>query len=128
MKEIKEYIDKFIELLPAEKSITGYEAERRASQFLVACAHIANWRHMYRQEKIKATSMERAIYSNVLSNVASSKITESKIKVEADPSYIAARESLEGWDNDLDYLKTYYDIFLNSHIQLRAMAKEQNNV
>jgi len=125
MKEIKDFLESYTQLLPSDKGISPFEAERRAAQFLVACAHIANWRHLYGQEKIRTTSLERAVYSNVLSVLGGSKITESKIKVEAAPEYLLSREALETSENDLNFLKTYYEIFLNAHIQYRNMAKSE---
>jgi hypothetical protein len=65
------------------------------------------------------------VYSNVLSVLGGSKITESKIKVEAAPEYLLSREALETSENDLNFLKTYYEIFLNAHIQYRNMAKSE---
>ena len=45
-------------------------------------------------------------------------------KSKAECSYIEAREQLEQIENDLSYLKTYYEVFQNAHIFYRGQARD----
>lgn len=127
MEQIKKLIDKYVKMLPIEgKFLPPTEAEKRASDFLVACAHVTNHRHDLGNTKIEAVSLERAVYGAVVSNADSKKVTEQRIMAEADKDYQTARENLEQVDNDMTYLKTYYEIFNNAHIFYRQMAKGES--
>lgn len=127
MKDLQAFIDKYVKMLPIEgKLLSQPEAERRASEFLVACAHVTNLKHDFGNEKIKASSLERAVYAQVISASDSKKITESKLMAEAHEDYQAARENLEQIDNDINFLKSYYEIFLNAHLFYRGQARDLN--
>ncbi len=128
MQEIKDQLAVYEKLLPVGKSVSFVEAERRAGEFLVAMATITNLRHIFSEEKIKYTSVLAAVYAEGLSKATAKTVTENKVTVEASQEYQSARESVERIENDLSYLKAFYDIFLNGHLFYRQMAKEQNNV
>jgi hypothetical protein len=113
MQEIKDYIDKIAALLPVTTSISIPEAEKRAGGFLSAQASITNWRHLLSKEKIKLTTLQSAIYSQQLNQCTGKTVTENKLTVEASSEYSTAREALEDIENDLSYLKAYYEIFSN---------------
>lgn len=123
MNEIKDQINKFEALLPVPQSISMPEAERRAGEFLVVMAKIADWKHLLGKEKIKLTSIQTAIYAEELSNGKAKTMTENKVTAEASTRYISSREALEEMDNDISYLKTYYEIFNNAHLFYRQMCK-----
>jgi len=53
-------------------------------------------------------------------------MTENKMTAEASKEYTEAREDLEGIENDLSYLKSYYDIFRDAHIFYRQMSKGES--
>lgn len=126
MSDMKVFIDKYSALLPVGTSISYVEAERRAGEFLVALAMITNWRHLLGNDKIKLTSVQTAVYAEEMSKGTSKTVTENKLNAEASAAYTNARESLEEIENDLSYLKAYYDIFTNGHIFYRTMAKGVN--
>jgi len=126
MNNMKEYLDQYAKLLPLNKSISLTEAERRAGEFLSAMATITDWRHTFNEEKIKFTSIQAAVYAEELSKGTAKTITENKITVEASKEYAAAREELERIENDLSYLKAYFEIFSQAHIYYRQMAKGDN--
>jgi hypothetical protein len=126
MKEIKEFIVKYSELLPVGKSVSFTEAERRAGEFLSAQASITEYRHVLNEEKIRLLTAQTATFAEEMSKGTSKTVTENKMHAEASASYIAAREELERLENDLSYLKAYYDIFQNAHVFYRQMAKGEN--
>ena len=123
MKQIKSKIEEAQKLLPVNKSISMPEAESRAGAFLLIMAHITDIRHELNGMKIKALSIQSAVYADVISKGEFKTVTENKIAAEASTAYIDAREELENLENDTSYLKTYYDIFNNAHIFYRTMAK-----
>lgn len=126
MKEIKDTIQKYQDLLPLNKSISTTEAERRAGEFLAVMATITEWRHILAEDKIRNVTMQNAVYAQELAACTGKTITENKITVEASESYSKTRENLEGIENDLSYLKAYYDIFMSAHVFYRQMAKSES--
>lgn len=128
MKEIKEFIDETAGLLPLAKSISMPDAERRASLFLAAMAKITNWKHMLAEEKIKLLSIQTSVYAEQISKGTAKTITENKLTAEASSEYTVAREDFERIENDISYLKAYYEVFNNAHIFYRTMAKGGNEL
>jgi hypothetical protein len=127
VKEIKEFIDEYKRLLPLSKSISSVEAERRAGKFLEAMATIADCKHEFTKVKIKDLSVQTATYAQELAKGTGKTITENKVTAEASEVYVTAREALEGTENDISYLKTYYEIFNNAHVLYRNLAKGENS-
>lgn len=123
----QDFIEQYLELLPTTNGVSQVEAERRAAEFLVGAAHLSTLRQLYANELSKALSMERAMYCRILATIKGEKITENKIKIEANHEYQEYREKLEGIQSDIDYLKQHHDIFFNAHIFYRQLAKGDNN-
>ena len=126
MSALKEILEKYEPLLPVGTSISYTEAEKRAGLFLEAMAMITNARHILNSEKIKLLSVQTATYAQEMSKGTAKTVTENKLSAEASESYTKAREDLENIDNDLSYLKAFYDIYNNAHIFYRTMAKGVN--
>lgn len=126
MNDIKTLIEKYVALLPVGTSVSYTEAERRAGEFLVAQASITDLRHILNNEKIKLLSVQTATFTLEMAKQDAKTITEKKMFVEASEAYTKAREELEAIDNDLAYLKAYYEIFGNGHIFFRNMAKGES--
>lgn len=123
MNEMKTNLDRFTSLLSMSSSVSYTEAEKRSSEFLVAMAIVAEYKHLLTQEKIKALSIQTAVYAQEMSKGAGKTMTQDKINAEASDEYTKAREDLEALDNDISYLKAHYDIFNNAHIFFRNLAK-----
>lgn len=126
MSDMREYIEQYAKLLPVGSSISFVEAERRAGEFLVAQATITDWRHLLSAERIKLTSLQTAVYAEKMAQGTAKTVTENKMTAEASPEYMKAREELEQVENDLSYLKAYYDIFSGAHVFYRQMARGEN--
>lgn len=127
MSDFKEYIEKYQALLPVGTSISYTEAEKRAGLFLEAQATITDWRHTLSSEKIRLLSVQTAVYAEKMAAGTAKTVTENKLTAEASAEYTKAREDLEHIENDLSYLKAFYDIFQNAHIFYRTMAKGDNS-
>lgn len=126
MNEIKDYIAEKSKLLALNKSISIPEAERRASEFLSAMAVITDWRHSFSENKITEVTVQTAVYAQEMAKGIAKTVTENKLTAEASSEYVAAREALEHTENDIAYLKAYYDIFMASHVFYRNLAKGEN--
>lgn len=120
---MKEIIEFYAKLLPLGKSISTSEAEKRASLFLEAMAKVTDMRHTLAEGKVKATSIQAAVYAEELAKGTAKTMTENKVTAEASAEYAAAREELENIENDVNYLKAYYEVFSNAHIFYRQAAK-----
>lgn len=123
LKEVYEDILKLQALLPLGKSISFTEAERRAGEFLLGMAKITDAKHGLSERKINALSIQTVVYADTLQKGQSKTMTENKIYAEANREYIEVREALESIENDISYLKSYFDIFNNAHIFYRNAAK-----
>lgn len=126
MREIKEFIEKYEALLPVSSSISYTEAERRAGEFLSAMAMITSWRHVLSEDKIRLLTVQTAAYASEMFKGTAKTVTENKLAAEASTEHTRAREELERIENDIAYLKAFYDIFNNAHIFYRTMAKGVN--
>lgn len=126
MNEIKQMIQHYSEMLPVGTSVSYTEAEKRAGEFLIAMALITDARHALGTEKIKLLSVQTATYAQEMSKGTAKTVTENKLTAESSEAYTQAREALEQVENDLSYLKAYYDIFNNGHLFYRQIAKGVN--
>lgn len=126
MNEMKEFIEKYSALLPVGTSISYTEAERRAGEFLSAMATLSDWKHTFTSEKIKLLSIQTAVFAQAMSKGTAKTVTENKLTAEASEEYTKAREDLENIENDISYLKSFYDIFMAAHVFYRQMAKGVN--
>jgi hypothetical protein len=126
MEQIKKFIEQQSKDLPVGTSISFTEAEQRSGQFLSALASITDWRHIFSSEKIRLLSIQTGVYAEQMSLGTGKTMTQDKIKAEASKEYLEAREALEQLENDLSYLKAYYDIFMAAHIFYRQMARGDN--
>lgn len=126
MKEIRDYIENISKLLPLNTSISYTEAENRAAKFLHAMAKITDWRHEFAKLKIQYESVQTAILHEQLSKGTGKTVTENKLAAEASKEYMQAREEFENIENDISYLKAYYDILNNAHVFFRNVAKGEN--
>lgn len=126
MKEIKDYIEQYAKLLPVGTSLSYVELERRAGEFLHIMSMITEWKHAFSHEKIRLLSMQTATFASELSKGTGKTVTENKTMAEASGVYIEAREALEDIENDISYLKAYYDLFQNAHIFYRNLTKQEN--
>ncbi len=126
MEQIKKFIEEQSKDLPVGTAISFKDAEERSGEFLAALAAITDWRHIFSKEKIKLLSIQNSTYAEQLSKCTGKTVTENKITVEANKEYIKVRESLEDIENDINYLKAYYEIFMAAHIFYRQMARGEN--
>jgi len=126
MNDMKLFIDTYAVLLPVSTSISYTEAERRAGEFLSAMAKITDLKHMLNDEKIKLLSVQTATFAQEMGKGTAKTVTENKLTAEASGEYTKAREEYERIENDISYLKAYYDIFMAAHVFYRQMAKGVN--
>jgi hypothetical protein len=128
MREIKSQIDSYSKILPLNGSISQPEAERRAGEFLTALALIADYRHIFGEERIRHTSVQTAVYAEQMAKGTAKTVTENKLTAEASEEYTKAREELERTENDITYLKAYNDIFMAAHVLYRNLAKGESGL
>jgi hypothetical protein len=126
MSNNQNFIAKYASLLPLGTSLSYTEAEKRAGEFLSAMAGIADRKHYLTNEKIKLLSVQSATYAQELSKGTAKTMTENKVTAEASSEYTKAREELESIDNDISYLRSYYEIFHDAHIFYRQVSKGIN--
>lgn len=122
--DLRSMMEEYAKLLPVGTSVSYVEAERRAGEFLVALAKITDLKHSFSSEKIRLLSVQTSVFASELAKGDGKTITKDKIVAEASEVYQIAREDLEAVDNDLSYLRAYYDIYLNGHLFYRNLAKE----
>lgn len=121
---VKQEIEKFAAMLSNKNKIHSFsDAEEKAAQFLIAMSVVTQWKHYYSSLKINLLSIQNAVYAQELAASTGKTITENKINAEASKEYAKAREDLEDVENNLGYLKAYYEIFSAAHVFYRQTAK-----
>lgn len=123
MSDMRDRIAEYSKLLALGSSVSYTEAERRSGEFLSALAMVTDWKHLMNGTKIKLISVQTSVYAQEMSKGQAKTVTENKLTAEASKAYTEAREALEEIENDVSYLKAYYEIFTNGHIFYRNMAK-----
>lgn len=126
--KIEEFVKKYRALLPSRgEDISAEEARNRASDFLYAIALISAERLEISKviAQIKSlVAVEFEAACDKYSKEEKIKVTEKKIKAEADKEYQSAREELEILESNISFLKTHEKIFENAHIFYRNFGKE----
>lgn len=121
--EIKELVEKNLELLPSEKTITQQEAEIRSGRFLYVIAELANYQHLLLNKKISADSQETVQYNVAISSAEGRDAETRKASAKAKTEYINAKEDLSRIDADLLWVKTIMSLFENASILYRQIGK-----
>jgi hypothetical protein len=122
--EIKDLVNKNLELLPSEKTITQQEANIRSGRFLYVIAELANYQHELLNKKISADSQETIYYNTAITSTEGRDAEARKAGAKANPSYIAAKEVLAQVDADLVWVKATMSVFENASILYRQIGKE----
>jgi len=122
MENIDEFLEKYISMLPTEGAVSDSEAQRRASELLVAQSHLAAYHHSLTNDLIKFSSLKDVEYAKALNLAEGSDATKRKANAEAMPDYIDVREKFEEIENKMGVVRTYLDIFKNGHVMYRQMA------
>jgi hypothetical protein len=124
IEELQKIVSDHVGLIEINKN-AFQEARERAAIFLVIQAHLATHLKSLEDVKVKASSLEKAQYSQSLMSQNGKNITQDKINAEADPVYAQARESVELVDSEINWTKRHYEIFGNAHIMFRQISVQQ---
>lgn len=124
---LDQMIQRYLDLVPLDNAISRPEAEKRASHFLVAQAHLTNHLLDYRTLQVGAVTKVNAVYASELNRAGGKTVTENKVTAEASAAYAEAREELETINNNIEYFKGYLKIFSDAHILHRNVGKEPMN-
>ena len=100
------------------------ESRERAARFLVIQAHLSNHMKLLDDVKVKASTIEKAQYSQSVMSQSGKNVTENKLHAEADPAYATARESVEMITSERDWVKRHFEIFGNAHVLFRQFAAQ----
>lgn len=123
LEQLEKLVMDHIDLVEIDANAFG-QARERAAKFLVIQAHLANHMKLLDDTKVKASTIEKAQYSQSLMSQSGKNVTENKINAEADPRYSATRESVELIDSERDWVKRHYEIFGNAHVMFRQISMQ----
>lgn len=121
--ELQKLVAQYIDLIEIDSNAFT-ESRERAAKFLVIQAHLANHLKTLDDVKVKASTIEKAQYSQSMLSQTGKNVTENKINAEADPNYAAARESVELVDSEHSWTKRHYEIFGNAHVMFRQISMQ----
>lgn len=122
-EQLIELINSHLDLIEINTNAV-LESRDRAAKFLVLQAHLANHLKSLDDYKVKASTIEKATYAQAMQAQGGKNVTENKINAEADPSYAAARETVELIDAEINWTKRHYDIFGQAHVQFRQISQQ----
>lgn len=124
IEQLQQLVSDHIGLVEINK-FAFQEARERAAKFLVIQAHLANHLKSLDDLKVKASTLEKAQYSQSLMSACGKNVTENKIQAEADPVYASTRESVELVESETNWTKRHYEIFGNAHVMFRQISMQQ---
>lgn len=124
LEDLQKLVFSHIDLVEIDKNAFNQSRER-AAKFLVVQAHLATHLKSLDDLKVKASTIEKAQYSQSLMSQSGKNITENKINAEADPIYAASRESVELIDSEISWTKRHFEIFANAHVMFRQISMQQ---
>lgn len=121
-EQIKTHVYEHIHLIEISAAAIA-DSRNRAAKFLVIQCFLADHIKVLEDTKVKASTIEKATYAQVLLGASGKKVTEVKIIAQGDPQYAASRESVELIDAELNWTKKHFDIFNNAHIMFRQYSQ-----
>lgn len=124
IEDLQTLVSNHISLIEINKH-AFQEARERAAKFLVVQAHLSNHLKLLNDVKVKASTIEKAQYSQSLLGASGKNVTENKIQAEADPVYAEARESVELVESEENWTKRHFEIFGNAHVMFRQISVQQ---
>ena len=122
---ITTYIDEVRGLLPISKGLMPIEASQRAAELLLARLKIAQYKRQLQDQKVKYNSILNVHYQKLLSEASGKTAADREAVVEANSDYISDRENVEITENNIKYIDTVLGTFIDGHLLLRQMGKEQ---
>jgi methionine synthase II (cobalamin-independent) len=122
-EQLQQMINAHLSLIEVDSHAFS-QARERAARFLVLQAHLAGHLKILEDIKVKASTIEKAEYAQAMMRQSGKNVTENKINAEADPSYAAARESVELVDAEINWTKKHYEIFENAHVMFRQIGSQ----
>ena len=124
MKDIDDFLEKYVPLLSSDGIISDIEAHRRATMFLEACAHLVSYKHSLLDEEIKSSSLSDINFAESLNKQEGGDAKKREVNAKADSAYIAAREDHEQKRNRTRTVEKFYDVFMNAHIFYRKLSSD----
>ena len=126
-EQIESIVNQYIELLPVEDKNLLVRSEDKASRFLIAIAKLAAIRDQLLNTKVKKDSMLCVAFNEAIRTAEGKDSKAREAAAEANPAYLDIREEVEIINNQLIYLRTMQDIFLNGHLVYRSLMKDNIN-
>jgi hypothetical protein len=127
MSDAKKIISDYMALVEIGKDknfITPHDAEWRTSQFIIACAKMAEFRFLFTDALIAAESLELMEWNEALKRATGETITARKISAEADELYRNAAAKTKKLRNEIDSFKQFYDVFNNAQFFFKQLATQ----
>ena len=126
-EQIESIVNQYLELLPVEDKNLLVKSEDKASRFLIAIAKLANLRNGLLNSKVKKESLQAVTFNEAIKTAEGKDAETRKAASRANPDYLSITEEVNIIDNQLLLVKTYIDIFTNSHLLYRALMKDNLN-
>lgn len=123
--EINEIVNKYVSMLPVDDKTLLVHSEVKASQFLLAVAKLAAIRDHLTNQKVKKDALKSVEYANAINSAPGTNAPTKSANAEATPTYLKAAEEVAIIDNQISYIKTMSEVFLNAHLLYRSLLKNE---
>ena len=118
--------NEYLKLLPVEDKNLLVKSEDKASRFLIAIAKLSQVRDQLLNSKVQKDSLLCVAFNDAIKTAEGKDAKARECAAEANPQYMCAREEIEIINNQLLLVKTYIEIFLNSHLLYRSLMKGES--
>jgi len=123
--QINEIVNKYVSMLPVDDKLLLVHSEVKASQFLLAVAKLAAIRDHLTNQKVKKDALKSVEYANAINSAPGTNAPTKQANAEASPNYLAAAEDVAIIDNQIMYIRTMSEVFLNAHLLYRSLLKNE---
>jgi hypothetical protein len=124
---LQSVIEEGLAIISSKRGLSPLQLSEKAGKLLIIVAKLAQFRNYLEQELTKHSSLERVTYAQVMSQAdKSAKVTEKKVLIESDSTYISSREKMEEIQSSITYVKTMIDVMNNGHVLFRQLMREDS--
>lgn len=125
---LKSQIEESSRFLRSENVVSDSEAQLRAGRFLEMQFRLINGIRDLSSDLLKAKTVLHLTTSQLTQTVEGKTVGEREAKMQADPTFISAREQYESLKHEIEYLQGYLDTVRDAHVFYRQLSKGESYV
>lgn len=125
---LRSKIEESARYLRSENVVSDSDAQLRAGRFLEMQYHLINGVRDLSADLLKAKTVLHLTTSQLIQTIEGKTVGEREAKMQADPTFIEARERYESLKNEIEHLQGYLDSVRDAHVFYRQLSKGESYV